>query len=201
MANFSVFKFILLASVVTFATAAPVQQACEKTPVRDLLHMLGEHKRFLQPFSPRPLCNGEIRKLQATAKKIDETIGNTEQMTELNPRQATRQEMWDKEDGCTTEDVNLLMIKLPEASSTCSWTIKCDYNRQRFPPVLYQAKLTLSGTAGIACNCRPDVRDVVVLTKTHKMVGNVSCPAWERFETKLTVAYNCNTVNFRNVLV
>ena len=200
MAVHCVIKTILLCLAVSWVRGAPASKLpCKAATTKSLLHQLGEHRRPLQAFSPWPLCNNAMRKVRATvAARIDAAINSTKQFpaaTILGNLQ--EQEFWGSLEGCTAEDVNLLLINLPEASSTCSWTIKCDYDRQRFPQVLYQAKLTLSSMAAIACNCRPVVRDVAVLREVR--VGMQSCPKWRLTVEPLTIAYDCNTVDIQNV--
>lgn len=197
MAKFQA-KLFLLMTLIAWATSAPTVAPCEKKSIRNLLHMLEDHKTSLQSFSPWPLCGSSMRNARSrllhliesrnNATKQEQKVASNKQQQLLDPIAPQDEDILSQMTGCTTADIQQLPVVLPGEDAPCSWTITCKYDESRFPEVLYTAVKTRNLNADSdLCDCMPIYRDVPVLRKTISK----GCPVWQQRVEHIPVAFSC----------
>ena len=137
-------------------------------------HLLGSQRYVLQRFTPNILCSS-FKKLQR--------LTNSSKRAEDFP-------------GCSRDVLQALSLMDGDQTVRCSYRLTCQVDRQRYPPVLYQAVKTPPPSRTQECNagrqCRPVVRKLLVLKRdVSAHAWKSRCPTWRRTDEFVITRYSC----------
>lgn len=178
------------------------EASCLQTSSRKLLRWLGHERRVaLKSFTPLSLCLKNMkdsrRDVQVNGTSTDANSYRSS-LTSSTGLSVVSVEDWtenhgtdlDLVAGCTATDLQQLIAIQPAQNSMCSWSLRCQYDADRFPSVLYSAQTKFtSEIAQSQCFCVPVQRDVWVLRR--RRIG--ACKVWSRIPQleRVVVGYDC----------
>ena len=160
---------------------------CPKKSTKALLNALGERKRLIQPYSPVPLCRSDLTPKRLTNKGPEDVAQHLSDVYRTMGNQSTCNVS--SYPGCSKADIQQLMVEQPRHSDVCQWRIRCCYDPDRFPHIVYQA-YEMPGNSQLYCTCNPIVRRTWRLRSVRK--GN--CKVWSKKPKQevLLVGYRCS---------